>query len=51
MDVTIDEVNSDNVILYKVRVNNTKIEALYDTGAHISVISQQFFNTLENKAK
>ena len=38
-----------NVILYKVRVNNLKIEALYDTGASISVMSHRFYNLLENK--
>ena len=51
MDITIDEVNSDNTILYKVIVNNTEIEALYDTGVSISVMSQQFFNKLKNKPK
>ena len=50
-DITIDKVNSDTAILYKVKVNNTKIEALYDTGASISVMSHQFFNKLENKPK
>ena len=38
-------------MLFKVRVNNTKVEALYDTGASISVMSHQFFNKLENKPK
>ena len=50
-DITIDEVYSDNAILYKVKVNNTKIEALYDTGASISVMSQWFFNKLKNVPK
>ena len=50
-DIPTDEVNLDNAMLYKVKVNNTKIEALYDTGASISVMSQYFFNELENKPK
>ena len=50
-NVTIDEVNSDNAILYKVSINNTKIQGLYDTGAIISVMSHQFSNKLENKPK
>ena len=48
-DITIYKVNSDNAILYNVKVNNTKIEALFDTSASISVMSHQFFNKLENK--
>ena len=48
-DVTVDKASSDNAILYKVRVNNTKIEALYDMGASISVMSLWFFNKLDNK--
>ena len=35
MQVTIDDVSSDNIILYKVRVNNREVDALYDTGASI----------------
>ena len=50
-DITIDKVNSENAILYQVKVNNTKIEALSDTGASISLMSQQFFSKLENKPK
>ena len=50
-EVTIDEVNLDNAILYKVKINNTKIEALYDTGESMIVMWQQFFNKLENKPK
>ena len=45
------KLSSNNAILYKVRVNNTVVEALYDTGTSISVISHQFFNKLENKPK
>ena len=41
----------ENAILYKVKVNNTKIEALHDTGASTSVMSHQFYNKLENKPK
>ena len=50
-EVTIDEVSLVNVILYKVRVNNVKIEALYDTTASISVMSHRFYNLLRNKPK
>ena len=50
-EVTIDEVSSANGILYKVRINNIEIEALYDTGVSISVMSQKFYNLLENKPK
>ena len=50
-DITIDIVYSDNIVLCKVRVNNTKIEALYDTGTSVSIMSHQCFNTLENKLK
>ena len=41
----------DNAILYKEKVNNTKIEASYDRAASISVMSHQFYNKLENKSK
>ena len=41
----------NNAILYKVRVINTKIEALYDTNASICVMSHKVFNKLENKPK
>ena len=50
-EVTVDEVSSDNTILYKSEVYNTAVEALYDTGTSISVKSHQFFNKLENKPK
>ena len=49
--VTIDKVSSANAILYKARVNNIKVGALYDTGAPISVMSGEFYNLLENKPK
>ena len=42
-EVTINEVRLVNVILYKGGVNNVKIEALYDAGAPISVISHRFY--------
>ena len=38
-EVTADKVSSDNTILYKGKVNNTAVEALYDTGASLSVMS------------
>ena len=50
-EIAIDEVSSANVILYKVRVNNVTIHALYDTGTSISVLSHKFYNLLENKPK
>ena len=50
-EVTIDEVSSANVFLYKVRVNNIKIGALYDTGASVSMMLCKFYNLLENKPK
>ena len=49
--VTIDEVSSDNVILYKFRVNNREVETLYDTSASISVMSKRFFEKLQNKPR
>ena len=48
-EVTVDEVSSNYAILYKVKVNNTVVEALYDTGASIRVMSHQIFNNLDNK--
>ena len=50
-EVRIDEASSDNVILYKVRINNTQVNALYDTGASISVMAKCFCNKLQNKPK
>ena len=50
-EVTVDDISSANVILYKVRVNNVKIDALCDTGASIRVMSHMFYNLLENKPK
>ena len=46
-EVTVDKVSLDSAILYKVRVNNAKIEALYDTGVSINVMSHRFYNKLE----
>ena len=37
--------------MYKVRVNNIEIGALYDTGASISVMSKCFFDKLPNRPK
>ena len=48
MQVTIDDISSDNVILYKVRVNILEVDALYDTGASIGVMSKWFFEKLQN---
>ena len=42
-EVTIDKVNLDNVILYRMKVSNLEVEALYDTGASISVMSRCIF--------
>ena len=50
-EVIVDKVSSDNAIVYKVKVNNTVVEALYDTGASIRLMSYQFFNDLDNKPK
>ena len=50
-EVTIDEINLANVILYRVKVNNLEVEALYDTGMSISVMSKHFFDRLQNKPK
>ena len=38
-------------ILYKVRVNNQPVIALFDTGASMSVISTRLFNSLKDKPK
>ena len=43
-DITIEKVNTDNAVLSKVKENITEIEALYNTCASISLISQWFFN-------
>ena len=40
MQVTIDDVSSDNVILYTVRVKCLEVDALYDTDASISIMSK-----------
>ena len=37
--------------MYKVKVNNLEIEALYDTGTSIIVMSKQFFDKLLHKPK
>ena len=50
-EVTIDEASSGNVVLYKVRVNNLHVEALYDTGVSISVMAKHFYDRLPNKPK
>ena len=50
-EVTIDEVNLDNAILYRVKVSNLEVESLYDTGASISIMARHFFERLHNKPK
>ena len=42
----IDETSSGNVILYKVRIKNTQVNALYDTGVSISVMVKHFYDKL-----
>ena len=37
--------------MYKLSVNNIEVDALYDTGASISVMSKPFFDKLLNKPK
>ena len=37
--------------MYRVKVNNQEVEALYDTGASISVMAEHFFERLQNKSK
>ena len=48
-EVTVDKASSGNIILYKVRVNNVQVDALYDTGASISVMTKHFYDRLQNK--
>ena len=43
--------NLENVILYKLKVNNIEVEALYDIGTSIGVMSKCFFDRLQNKPK
>ena len=50
-NVIVDEVGSENAILYKVKVNGVEVEALYDTGASISVMSKWFLDRFQNKLK
>ena len=50
-NVITDEVNSENVILYKVKVNNTEVEALYNMCTSISVMSKHFLDKIQNKPK
>ena len=50
-DVPIDDVNLENVILYKVKVNNVEVKALYDTSMSISVMAKCFFDRLQNRPK
>ena len=50
-NIAIEEVNSENAILYKVKVNNIEEEALYDMGASISIMSKCFLDRFQNKPK
>ena len=50
-EVKIDEASSGNVILYKVRINNIQVNALYDTGVSISVMAKHCYDKLQNKLK
>ena len=47
----IDEAGPGNVILYKVRINNKQVNALYDNGAPISVMAKHFYDKLQSKPK
>ena len=50
-NITIDEVCSENAILYKVKVNNIEVEALYDMGTSINDMSKCFLDKIQNKQK
>ena len=50
-NITINEVNSENAIRYKVKVNKMEVEALYNTGAFISVMSKHFLHRFQSKPK
>ena len=50
-NIIIDEISLENAILYKVKVKGVDVEALYDTGASISVMSKCFLSTFQSKAK
>ena len=50
-EVTVDKASSGNVILYKVRVNNLQVDALYDTDVSIIVMAKWFYDRLQNKPK
>ena len=43
-NITRDEDNSENAILYKVKVNGVDVEPLYDTSTSISVMSKWFLD-------
>ena len=49
--VTVDEVCQGHIIIYKIMVNNMPVNALYDTGASMSCMAKQFFDTLPMKPK
>ena len=44
--ITVDEICQGHVIIYKVMVNDVLVNALYDTGASMSCMAKQFFDTL-----
>ena len=50
-NVIINEVHSINAILYKVKVHGVEVEALYDTGTSISVMSKCFLDNFQSKPK
>ena len=50
-NVIVDEVSSENAILYKVKVNGVEVEALYNTGASISVTSKCFQDKFQSMPK
>ena len=50
-NVIIDDISSENAILYKVKINGVEVEALYDTGAPISVMSKYFLDKFQSKPK
>ena len=50
-NIIVEEVNSENAILYKVKVNSVEVEAWYETGASISVMSKCFLDKLQSKPK
>ena len=48
---TVNEVCKGHIIKYTVMVNDTPLNALYDTGVSMSCMTKQFFDTLPIKPK